>query len=106
MIKYGNNVELNRIGQYFKGKKIEDGAEMLEVYDNFNIEIMENGNKIGINAIADIKEKGFYFDILAVYRNGKIYRGKRYHRKYIVTVRDVIFEYYKAENKVPWIGGK
>lgn len=106
MIKYGSNVELNRIGQYFKGKKTDNGAEILEVYDNFNIEIMEKGNKIGINAIADIKEKGFYFDILAVYRNGKTYRGKRYHRKYIITVRDVIFKYYEVENKVPWIGGK
>ena len=98
--------EINKIGMYYKGKNSSNGAEIIEEYDNFNIEVMENGNKIGINAIARISENGYYFNILAVYKSGKIYRGQRYHIKYITTARDIIFEYYKAENKVPWIGGK
>lgn len=91
-------MSIKQVGTYFKGKKLENGAEMIEKYDNFFIEI-ENAT---VNAIAKIDKEGYYFNILAVYRNGRIYRGQRYHIKYMTTVRDIIFEYYKENNLVLW----
>lgn len=92
-------MSINRIGSYFKGKRLPNGAEMVEKFDNFNIEL----DNVGINAIAKIDNDGYYFKILAVYRNGKIYRGQRFHTKYIATVRDTIFEYYEKNGQVPWL---
>lgn len=92
-------MSINRIGSYFKGKSLPNGAEMVEKFDNFNIEL----DNVGINAIARINDDGFYWDILAVYKNNRIYRGQRFHIKYIATVRDTIFEYYEKNGQVPWL---
>ena len=106
-------MSINRIGAYFKGKTLDNGAKYLDVYDNFNIEIdTENmgekvgekmSEKVGINAIGKIDENGYYFHVLAIYKNGKIYRAERYHIKYITLVRDIIFEYYKENDMVAWL---
>lgn len=96
-------MNINKIGLYYKGKNNSNGAEIIEEYDNFNIEI---DKKISINAIAKIDKNGYYFNILAVYKNNRIYRGQRFHIKYIHIVRDIIFEYYKKNNMVEWLKGE
>ena len=98
----GGKMKINRIGTYYKGKKSENGGEIIEEFDNFNIEL----DNVGINAIAKIDKNGYYFNILAVYKNNRIYRGQRFHIKYINIVRDIIFEHYRQNNMVEWLKGE
>lgn len=83
-------------GKYTKKMSLCNKAEKEYICDNFAINLENN---IGINAIAHIDEDGFYFNILAIYNNGKIYRNNRYFTKYITITRDNIFNYYNGKNK-------
>lgn len=86
-------------GKYTKKMSLCNKAEKEYICDNFAINLENN---IGINAIAHISEEGFYFKILAVYNNGKIYRNNRYFTKYVTLIRDSIFNYYNSKKMIPW----
>lgn len=93
--------EIYIFSKYYKNMLL-CGNKREKIYkcDNFAI-ILENN--IIINAIGFIsKADGFYFEILSIKNNNKIYRSPRYYLKYLCTVRDSIFEYYRKNGGIPW----
>ena len=83
-----------KFGEYYKKMQLCGHKEKIYKCDNIAIEL---DNDTAINVIGNF-ENGFYFDILKVYKNGKIYTARRYHYKYMTLVRDILFKYYN--NKV------
>ena len=90
-------LEIYIYGKYNKKMSLCNREEKIYECDSFALEF-KNGSSI--SAIAHIDKNGYYFNILALYKNGKIYRNFRFHKKYVAIVRDNIFEYYKKLNKV------
>lgn len=88
-----NIKEIYIFGKIYRKMSLCGRPEKIYKCDNFSIKL-DNG--IEINAIGCLNDDGYYFNILAVYKNNKIYRNFKYHRKYIILVRDGIFDYYKA----------
>lgn len=79
-------------GKYYKNMALCGRKEKIYECDQFAIELT---NGISITAIAHIDKNGYYFNIIRIINNGKIYRNSRYFIKYITLVRDSIYEYYQ-----------
>ena len=93
-------MELKRIwvfGKYHKNMQLGNYGVKIYECDNFSLDFVDNSS---INAIAYIGEEGFYFHIISLHKNGKIYRSHRFHKKYMTIVRDSIFDYYENKSKV------
>ena len=88
-----NIKEIYIFGKFYKKMSLNGRPEKIYKCDNFSIKLDDG---IEINAIGYLNDDGYYFNILAVYKNNKIYRSPKYHLKYIILVRDGIFDYYKA----------
>lgn len=87
-----DELKIEKCGYFFKKMTLCGHAEKIYKCDNFFITI----NNTLINAIGN-NEDGLYINILSVKKNNRRYTNFRYHKKYICTVQDAIFEYYNAE---------
>ena len=87
-----DKVKIEKCGYFFKKMQFCSHTEKIYKCDIFFITI----NNILINAIGN-DEGGLYFNILSIKKNNIRYTNFRYHKKYMCTVRDTIFNYYNAE---------
>ena len=85
-------LKIEKCGYFYKKMTFCGHAEKIYKCDNFFITI----NDILINAIGN-NEGGLYVKILSIKKNNRRYTAFRYHKKYMCTVSDAIFEYYKTE---------
>lgn len=86
------DIKIEKSGYFLKKMTFCGHSEKIYKCDNFFITI----DNILINAIGN-NEGGLYVKILSIKKNNIRYTNFRYHKKYICTVQDAIFEYYKME---------
>lgn len=88
--------EIKQIGFYYKKMELCGHSEKLHKLGNYFITLENN---IVINAVGSIDSDGFYFNIISI-RDGdknRKYNSCRFFRKYILLVRNALYNYITKE---------